>query len=251
MKTKTPIKGIQNNISALNSDGSCTEIINQRNRFGEWETIYPPETIDTKNKDISRWHLHHTSDGEKYYWGLMTYEQDNITRVVNLFGGGILPKVSLAEDEELYNITNFGNIVMVNTSKQQLLFFYSNQLYKELPPVPQARFSINTTDRFLVRNQDVEAPTEGDDWQSICRTEITAAITEQTKEGRTQGHTFFQLAFRTAQGNYIAPSMPIYHYISEPIISEMYEDHPYPNTFAPFYREKDGNGFNTSRDWKK
>jgi len=216
---KLTLKGIETYLSAARSQGSAQDVVNLRNKYGEWNIAQ--EASDLYQLLPAKWIVHDIPDSaEVYYWAF-----DGVGSIFYVLKGDdysnpsvFVEKLKLNDDETFSHLQPFGRYMMVFTDKRKYTYVLKNIVgtapyteYERLKDLPEITFSVGTTDRNDAHG--IQEDIHADSWWSRAQAKLHELIKEQTDEGRIQGHTFIRLAYMTIDGDYIIPSAPQYKYI--------------------------------------
>jgi hypothetical protein len=206
------ITGIKRNSSLLHDqDGACTEIINMRFKDDEWQSIQPGTQIADfsalPTQAINDLYFHHRvlPDNLIIWWRGYNGDLD----IIDSSTGSVSTTIkNIPGVKKLYE---FGRILLAITDDDVFYFKYDNAAYTELEQITHGRYWFDDTDSELAIEEFT--PGTAGEYGSYVSDGISKALERKRaleQQGKTSGHVFFRIAFRTVDGNYILHS-PIYY----------------------------------------
>lgn len=219
-RVKLPIKGINRKIPGA---GHCDEIINLRNNMGVWETMGKKDVLHDLSEMIgdnilTHWYKHPVTPDD---WFLCYMPIGSLLLLVKADTPTSVQIHNFPDDEVVSKIYHFGYILIVVTNIDTYYFKYDadEQEYTLLPPLEHGMYAVSTdesTARFISRVYYQDHRVSESNWE-YHRNMCLGFIGEEKErdDGYVNGHALFRLAFKTADGNYIMPTTPLYSFIGQ------------------------------------
>ena len=200
--------GIKRNTSLLhNQDGACTELINFRFKDEEWQSIQPGTLYADLSSLVTAGDIiykHNVLPINEIIWW------DSSTGNVSILNTTTLSYTLITTIAAVTKIYEFGVILIILTSSGATYIKYDTDvsIYVVLQKIQHGRYTFSDGDREKFGNEF--ALTAGDNWVNTGITRVLERKKNLEKEGKTNGHVFFRMAFKTNDGNYVEYS-PIYY----------------------------------------
>lgn len=223
-------EGIRRNTKLVNEDGFCDEIINIRPNAGEWELMLNKEKkyeLEARiNGTYSMWYQHPVTAENlfiAYHTGQNTASPPVVyNEIVQIDAEDMSNDLVLLDlsdtDEVVSKIYHFGNALLIITDKNRynLLYDVDNSDYTNLEHIQHGDYSFTSSGA----TEDTEDALVGYGAGNVTMESAISALKAKkdhlSDDGYFSGHTFFVVAFKTSNGDYIMPSEPYYCFVGMP-----------------------------------
>jgi len=225
------ITGINRSKSLLGSkDGNCDEIINLRNKNGQWQLMpykdVAYDLIDLRDLELYSQFYRHPVTPEDWFISVKRNPATSSVELVKALDQTSTTLLGFTDGEDVKKIYHFGLFLIINTNKNVYFFKFNveSEEYILMPPMDHGLYSVCSYKQGETIQSRPErqagaavsyypaANPEETHWKQAM-SDLRNSIDEIEKEGYCNGHTFFRVAFKMADGTVIMPTTPYYHFL--------------------------------------